>query len=242
MSWLDRLKNENTPGTHATKPTKPNSRDEKAGFVGFVAYPHAHIQKSQAADEGGINTDSTTQDAYCWPRSDACNGSELATMATRLERFARIGMDVDQAEKLADKLLTRDRESDDRNACVECSSLNGGTGGWRCMALRQRGARDPGLPMDYVSMLTRCPSFTDGDPQAYGSFTSASPVNETRLVHLGRAPGPWLTPSETAAAQQYHQHHAQCPQCQGAGRGYNSHCSDGAALWNQYQLEDVSHD
>lgn len=136
------------------------------------------------------------------------------------------------AEKLASLLLTREMERDDRHACLECVSLIGAMGVWRCAAFRQRGAHGPDLPADYVQMLTRCQTFTAGEPQTY---TIARPTNEPRLLKSGRAPGPWLSASETAAAQKYHHHHASCPQCQAAGRGYGDHCGAGMALWNQYQ-------
>jgi hypothetical protein len=74
-------------------------------------------------------------------------------MGRRLAHFDRLGLDIDQAEKLADRLKDRDREADDRHACVECSNLTGHGRTWNCRAARQRGA---GLPVGYVQMLTRC--------------------------------------------------------------------------------------
>lgn len=187
-------------------------------------------------------TQASDPDRNCYPHTEAYNTGELALMATRLETFNRLGIDIDQAEKLADRLKDRDREHDDRAMCMECVSLSGGIGGWRCMAFRQCGARDPGLPHDLVSMLTRCPSFVAGEPSTSGYFTTARPANEPRLLKQDRAPGPWLNPSETAASKEYHQHHATCPQCQAAGRGHVSHCSAGADLWNQYQQDGTSNE
>lgn len=92
-------------------------------------------------------------DRWAWPNGTAANTRELALMANRLARFARIGLSVDDAERMADKLQQRDREHDDRHACLECASLSGR---WRCAAFRQRGATAPGLPLDYTMMLTRC--------------------------------------------------------------------------------------
>ncbi|MBK7001283.1 MAG: hypothetical protein IPH35_15310 [Rhodoferax sp.] len=180
-------------------------------------------------------------DRNCYPHTEACNTGELALMATRLETFNRLGIDIDQAEKLADRLKDRDREHDDRHACLECVSLSGGIGGWRCMAFRQRGARDPGLG-DLAMMLQRCPTFTSGEPSTSGYYTTARPANEPMLLKQDRAPGPWLTASETAASKEYHTHHANCPQCQAAGRGHVSHCSVGMDLWTQYQQEGTSNE
>lgn len=54
-------------------------------------------------------------------------------MAARLALFDARGVGVDDAERLADKLLVRDREGDRRGACAECRHLVGsGPGRWRC--------------------------------------------------------------------------------------------------------------
>ncbi len=63
-------------------------------------------------------------------------------------------------------------------------------------------------------------------------------ANDTTVAEpkrLFRPRGPWLSPLEQVAADKYHQHHATCPQCQAAGRGYTRHCGAGAELWAQYQ-------
>lgn len=52
MTWLQRLKNLNSPSTDATKPTK-------AGSVGFVAYPQGHIEKIKAVNDA--KNDATLQ-------------------------------------------------------------------------------------------------------------------------------------------------------------------------------------
>lgn len=54
-------------------------------------------------------------------------------MVARLALFDARGVGVDDAERLADKLLVRDREGDRRGACAECVHLVGsGPGRWRC--------------------------------------------------------------------------------------------------------------
>ena len=176
-------------------------------------------------------------DRHCYPHSEAMNGAELATMATRLERFARIGLPVDQAEKLADRLKDRDREADDRHLCLECSSLTGGMGNWRCMAFRQRGARDPGLPADYTGMLTRCSSFNAGEPVAdvYASVRALPPRPAPKPVEQQYHP---LTPQQQVAARDYHKHHFACARCISAGQGRGERCQRGAELWSAYTAGD----
>ena len=68
-------------------------------------------------------------DRWAWPHSEAMNGREIDTFTARLARFTDKGLMLDDAEKLADKLVTRDRESDDRRLCLECVHLAGHAAG-----------------------------------------------------------------------------------------------------------------
>ena len=63
----------------------------------------------------------------------AANSVEIDTMVARLALFDTRGLNVNDAERLADKLLVRDREGDRRGACAECRHLSGhGPGRWKC--------------------------------------------------------------------------------------------------------------
>lgn len=63
------------------------------------------------------------------PLTDA----ENTRNAARLALFDARGLTVDDAERLASKLLTRDREGDHRGVCAECRQLVGnGPGRWKC--------------------------------------------------------------------------------------------------------------
>ena len=170
--WLARLKNEKAPDTHATKPTKPAQGDAKAGFVGFVAYPPAPFQKNgvcdlvavvpqtAAANDGAI-TDSaptTDPDRCCWPASPAMNSGEIDTFTARLGMFTDKGVSYEDAERLADALLIRDREGDDRRLCLECAHLHG-PGSLRCSNVQQAGMACDGLARDLVVILQRCSGF-----------------------------------------------------------------------------------
>jgi hypothetical protein len=77
------------------------------------------------ASIGGIEC----PDRWCWPHSTAMTSREIYILKARLFRFTEMGLTLALAEFLADKLATRDRESDDRRLCIECS--NAGPG-WRC--------------------------------------------------------------------------------------------------------------
>ena len=116
----------------------------------------AESQKSQPA----ANDAALDPDRYCWPHSSAWNTSEIALFNRRAALFVRRGADEAQAEKLADRLVTRDREDDDRRLCLECRHLQGATpwrcGNW-CMAGVAVRSGDAGLARDMVMLLQRCP-------------------------------------------------------------------------------------
>ena len=116
----------------------------------------AESQKSQpAAKDTALNPA-----RYCWPHSSAWNTCEIELFNRRAALFVRRGADEAQAEKLADRLVTRDREDDDRRLCLECRHLQGATP-WRCgnwfMAGVAVRSGDAGLARDMVMLLQRCP-------------------------------------------------------------------------------------
>lgn len=59
-------------------------------------------------------------DRWCWPHSQAMTDREIDTFAARSNQFNRRGLAALDAELLADKLVNRDRDGDDRHLCVEC--------------------------------------------------------------------------------------------------------------------------
>jgi len=119
----------------------------------------AQIQADGQFDNGAVNPD-----RWCWPHSTAMNGAELDLLAARLARFTDKGVSQGDAEALADKLVIRDRDSDDRALCLECRHMAGyGPASWRCgnwqaagVAISQRASQ---LPGDLVFQLQRCPGF-----------------------------------------------------------------------------------
>ncbi|OQW86365.1 MAG: hypothetical protein BWK72_17920 [Rhodoferax ferrireducens] len=93
-------------------------------------------------------------------------GSEIDLFTARLARFTDKGLIHGDAESLADKLVTRDRDDDDRRLCVECTHLAGyGRASWRCgnwqAAKVAHRARDAQLPADLVLTLQRCDGLTN---------------------------------------------------------------------------------
>ncbi|NMM08712.1 MAG: hypothetical protein HHJ16_00335 [Polaromonas sp.] len=104
-------------------------------------------------------------DRWCWPQSSAMNGAEIDTFTARLHQFTDKGLARNDGESLADKLVLRDRESDDRRVCLECQHFAGhGPGSWRCCNWQTAGvalrSRDAQLPAVLVVQLQRCDGFT----------------------------------------------------------------------------------
>lgn len=161
MSWLARLKNHEVPDTDATKPTKQPEQVGGLGFVGFVAHPTAPPQKIEAREAAANDTatpPAVDPDRCCWPHSTAMNGREISTFMARLRSFTDKGVDLTEADRLADKLVARDREGDDRRLCLECAHL-GGAGRRRCGNWQRADLGDAALPLDLVFLLQRCHGF-----------------------------------------------------------------------------------
>ena len=114
MKWLARLKKIDTaPEPDPTKPTEP-------GFVGSVAPDIAPMTKMDG-DSPAANDPTPEPDRWCWPHTPAWNSGEIDTFLARLARFADKGLGLDDAEALAEKLVARDRDLDDRRYCPECT-------------------------------------------------------------------------------------------------------------------------
>ena len=157
MNWLARLKNiEIAHETNATETTKMVS-------VVFVAPTQAPFQKKED-DSAAANDPAPDADRWCWPHSTAMTGAEIGAFMTRLERFTDKGLILDDGEALADRLVIRDRDTDDRHLCLECRHLTGQAAGtWRCGNWQRSGisiqSKDAQLPGELVRRLQRCEGF-----------------------------------------------------------------------------------
>lgn len=101
----------------------------------------------------------TDPDFWCWPRTQAMSATEVNIFTIRLARFTSRGLGHDEAERLVDALVIRDREDDDRQLCLECTYLQG-FGRWRCGNWRRSGMASDGLSVEFVLMLQRCPGYS----------------------------------------------------------------------------------
>ena len=160
MKWLDRLKNEKAPDPQAREPRQLPASGCLCGFLGLQAYPPAPFQIFEASEAAAndTTTPAADPDRWCWPHSEAMNTVEISTFTARLARFTDKGVSHDDAERLADKLMIRDREGDDRRLCLECFHLQG-AGRWRCSNWQAADVARVGLARDLELMLQRCPGY-----------------------------------------------------------------------------------
>ena len=125
------------------------------------------LVRSEVRTETLVSTETPVThdpDRWCWPHSSAMNGGEIDTFTQRLHQFTRRGLAELDAESLADKLVTRDREADDRRLCLECLHLKSGAGLWGCNQWKRAGLGAAGVPADLVRQLQRCDSITKATP------------------------------------------------------------------------------
>ena len=156
-----------TVATVATVATdRANSLPSVASIASVASVSVATAQKQAANDTAASVLD---PDRWCWPHSSAMTGREIDTFTARLHHFTRRGLLESDAETLADKLVTRDREADDRRLCLECAHLAGRAGVWGCRNWQRASivttARDAQLPAVLVIQPQRCDGFTDQNQQ-----------------------------------------------------------------------------
>ena len=144
-----------TPAGALTDDLRQEIRTHKPELIALLTAPAPAINRP--VDRADGDTGAAVSDSWCWPHSDAMNGAEIDTFTKRLQLFARHGIGEAQTEKLADLLVIRDRQIDDRRLCLECSQL-GDRG--RCLAAAA--GRVPGADRrlkPIPDVLQRCPAF-----------------------------------------------------------------------------------
>lgn len=132
-----------TPASVLTDELRELIRARKADLMRWLA-----VENNPGAD----------LDRWCWPHSNAMNGAELGRSAVRLAKFIDQGLSLIEAEALADKLVVRDRDGDDRRLCLECAHLCGR----RCAAWRVAAVGGPVLSTALLTLPQRCAAFNAG--------------------------------------------------------------------------------
>ena len=104
------------------------------------------------------NDVTTEPDRWCWPQSSAMNTTEIHAFAIRVKHFQQLRFTTLDAEKLADQLVNRDREGDERHLCLECGNLIC-AGAWRCKQWQPAGFGARDVPAELIQQLQRCQAF-----------------------------------------------------------------------------------
>ncbi len=145
VKWLQKPPASNPAGTPSTAPDKVRAAS--------LALDAVILASGMEADP----------DCWCWPESTALNTAEMEAFTVRLSRFTDMGLTMSLSESLADKLVIRDRDGDDRRLCLECPHLAGYAGTWRCGNWEQAEiatrAVDARLAGEEVTLLRRCAGF-----------------------------------------------------------------------------------
>ena len=143
-----------TPATFAT-------HEPTVASVATVA--KGDVQNSKFKYPVESNHEPLADDSYCWPNSSALNNSEIIITTERM-RFLRSRLSEADVERIADRLIARDRERLDMTYCFECRHLDGyGSGPWRCTnAIRAEVnclKKISSVPRDWPWMMMRCFGF-----------------------------------------------------------------------------------
>ena len=160
MSFGNLLKKGSLRGFATATPATPaTDRRNIPPSVATVATVAVAIAPDNAANDLALDLD-----RWAWPASTAMTGREIDTFTARLHRFNDKGLTRTDGEALADKLVRRDREQDDRRVCLECQHFAGhGAKSWRCGNWIRAGVatqqRDAALPANLVNQLQRCNGF-----------------------------------------------------------------------------------
>ena len=85
----------------------------------------------------------------------AWTDGDIARFLDRRARLLRWGWSEAEAEKLAERLVRRDREGDDRVSCTDCRHYRAG----RCGNHAAAGLNGPEVGRDLAAMLQRCGEF-----------------------------------------------------------------------------------
>ncbi len=91
------------------------------------------------------------------PASRIRTDADIAAFLKRRARLLRWGWTEADAERLAERLVQRDRDIDDRVSCADCRHYSGRT----CANHRAAGVGDRNVGRSFAEVLQRCPGFGD---------------------------------------------------------------------------------
>ena len=164
MKITDLIKKNTLRNIHPATPATPATFDLHKEAVATVAtVAKGSDQNSRINIRIDPDKKTTEYDIYCRPNSSAFNSREVTLTLERL-RFLRSRLSEDDAKRMDDLLVARDRERLDMTYCFECHHLEGhGSGPWRCTnAIKAEvniSKKISSVPRDWPWMLKRCFGF-----------------------------------------------------------------------------------
>jgi hypothetical protein len=85
----------------------------------------------------------------------AWTDGDISAFHARRARLMRWGWPEAEADALAERLVIRDREADDRVSCTDCAHYRPD----RCSTHRRAGLQSADVGRDLAAVLQRCPGF-----------------------------------------------------------------------------------
>jgi len=122
------------PASKLTAPMRAALRDAKSELLALL---------------GGFAPEALDVAAMAWTDAD------IARFLDRRARLIRWGWTEPEAEKLAERLVKRDREEDDRVSCADCRHYRAGS----CGNHKAAGLGGQYVGRQWAEILQRCPGF-----------------------------------------------------------------------------------
>ncbi|WP_298829374.1 hypothetical protein [uncultured Piscinibacter sp.] len=125
IDWMTRAKHE-----FSQKPANPTAKTDETPLSSVSSAAPARIARklvrvSSVSSVGGAAVPAKRILVMTKQQADACHAggwsdAEIEAFISRCDRLLRWGWAELDAERLAERLVLRDREQDDRHACAEC--------------------------------------------------------------------------------------------------------------------------
>ena len=144
-------------------PSPPTDETDETHLLAVSSVtPQGVFQKTQAVNSAS-NDAAPSERASAAPEFTALvtwTDADIERYRSRRARLIRWGWSEPEAEKLADRLVKRDRDANERVSCTDCRNYRPG----RCGNFKAAGLHSPELGRDLAGLLQRCPAFQDATP------------------------------------------------------------------------------
>lgn len=134
----------------AAPPNGGTDKTDKRGLVSVLAVtPEGGARDSRPEPMPAATPGAPDLSEVAWTDGD------IAAFLARRARLMRWGWPEAEAERLAERLVIRDREADARVSCADCRHYRPG----RCANHAGAGLSAPEVGRELAALLQRCPGF-----------------------------------------------------------------------------------